>query len=59
LGPVLQTVGEFYESEGEEKLRDAVKIAEPVIIIGLGIVVGGIVLSVMMPMLDITTANGM
>ncbi len=59
LGPVLQTVGEFYESEGEEKLRDAVKIAEPVIIIGLGIVVGGIVLSVMMPMLDITTAKGM
>lgn len=59
LGPVLQTVGEFYESEGEEKLRDAVKIAEPVIIIGLGIVVGGIVLSVMLPMLDITTAKGM
>ena len=59
LGPVLQTVGEFYETEGEEKLRDAVKIAEPVIIIGLGIVVGGIVLSVMLPMLDITTAKGM
>ena len=59
LGPVLQTVGEFYESEGEEKLRDAVKIAEPVIIILLGFVVGGIVLSVMLPMLDITTAKGM
>jgi type IV pilus assembly protein PilC len=58
LGPVLQTVGEFYETEGEEKLRDAVKIAEPVIIIGLGIVVGGVVLSIMLPMLDITTATG-
>ncbi len=58
LGSVLQTVGEFYESEGEEKLRDAVKIAEPVVIIGLGVVVGGIVLSVMLPMLDITTAKG-
>lgn len=59
LGSVLQTVGEFYESEGEEKLRDTVKIAEPVIIIGLGIVVGGIVLSVMLPMLDITTGQGL
>lgn len=59
LGAVLQTVGEFYETEGEEKLRDTVKIAEPVIIIGLGFVVGGIVLSVMLPMLDITTAKGM
>jgi type II secretory pathway component PulF len=59
LGSVLQTVGEFYESEGEEKLRDSVKIAEPVIIIGLGIVVGGIVLSVMLPMLDITTGQGL
>lgn len=59
LGSVLQTVGEFYESEGEEKLRDAVKIAEPVIIVGLGIVVGGIVLSVMLPMLDITTGQGL
>lgn len=58
LGAVLQTVGEFYETEGEEKLRDTVKIAEPVIIIGLGFVVGGIVLSVMLPMLDITTAKG-
>lgn len=59
LGSVLQTVGEFYESEGEEKLRDSVKIAEPAIIIGLGVVVGGIVLSVMLPMLDITTAKGL
>jgi len=59
LGAVLQTVGEFFESEGEERLRDTVKIAEPVIIIGLGIVVGGIVLSVMLPMLDITTGQGL
>ena len=59
LGNVLQTIGEFYESEGEQYLRDAVKIAEPAIIVGLGLVVGVIVLAVMLPLLDLSTAGGM
>lgn len=59
LGGVLQTIGEFYESEGEQHLRDAVKIAEPAIIVGLGLVVGVIVLAVMLPLLDLSTAGGM
>lgn len=59
LGPVLQSVGEFYESEGEQHLRDAVKLAEPAIIVGLGIVVGVTVLAVMLPLLDLSTAGGM
>lgn len=59
LGSVLQTVGEFYESEGEQLLRDAVKIAEPAIIVGLGLVVGVIVLAVMLPLLDLSTAGRM
>lgn len=57
LGEVLQTVGEFYESEGEQHLRDAVKIAEPAIIVGLGVVVGIVVLAVMLPLLDLSTAG--
>ncbi len=56
LGSVLQSVGEFYESEGEQYLRDAVKIAEPAIIVGLGMIVGVIVLAVMLPLLDLSTA---
>lgn len=59
LGSVLQTVGEFYESEGEQYLRDAVKIAEPAIIVVLGVVVGAIVLAVMLPLLDLSAAGGM
>ncbi len=57
LGAVLQTVGEFYESEGEQQLRDAVKIAEPAIIVVLGMIVGLIVLAVMLPLLDLSTAG--
>lgn len=59
LGNVLQTVGEFFESEGEQHLRDAVKIAEPAIIVIVGLVVGAIVLAVMLPMLDLSTAGAM
>lgn len=58
LGSVLQTVGEFFESEGEQFMRDAVKVAEPAIIVVVGLVVGAIVLAVMLPMLDLSTAGG-
>jgi type II secretory pathway component PulF len=59
LGSVMQMVGEYYESEGEQRLRDAVKIVEPAIIVGLGLVIGAIVLAVMLPLLDLSTARGM
>ncbi|HAC91949.1 MAG TPA: hypothetical protein DCF63_15190 [Planctomycetaceae bacterium] len=59
LGSVLQTVGEFYEGQGEQKLRDAVKIAEPAIIVAMGLIIGTIVLSVMLPLLNLSTAAGM
>ncbi|TWT35922.1 Type II secretion system protein F [Posidoniimonas corsicana] len=58
LSGVLQTVGEFFESEGEQQLKELVKIAEPVIIVLLGVVVGGIVLAVMLPMLDLSATGG-
>ena len=57
MGEVLKNVGEYYESEGERYLRDIIKIAEPAVIVFLGIVVAGIVMSIMLPMLDATTAH--
>jgi type IV pilus assembly protein PilC len=57
LANVMQTVGEFHESEGEQLLRDGVKILEPIIIVGLGIVVAGVVLAVMLPLLDLSTSH--
>lgn len=54
---VLQSVGEYYENEGERRLRSLVKMLEPTIIIGLGGVVGVVVLSIILPLLDVTTAS--
>jgi type II secretory pathway component PulF len=57
LGQVLQTVGEFYEDEGERHLRDMIKILEPAIILSLGLVVSIVVLSVVLPLLDVSTIS--
>ncbi len=57
LGEVLQAVGEFYEEEGERKLRQAVKLLEPAIILMMGAVVATVVLSVMLPLLDVSSVG--
>jgi type II secretory pathway component PulF len=57
LGQVLQTVGEYYEDEGERALRDLIKVLEPAIIVGLGGLVAMVVLSVMLPLLDVSTMS--
>jgi type II secretory pathway component PulF len=57
LGQVLQTIGEFYEDEGERHIRDLIKILEPAIILSLGVVVAVVVLSVVLPLLDVSTVS--
>jgi len=57
LPSVLQSVGEYFEDEGERRLRTLVKMLEPAIIIGLGGVVAVVVLSIILPLLDVTTAS--
>jgi type II secretory pathway component PulF len=57
LPNVLQSVGEYFEDEGERRLRTLVKMLEPAIIIGLGGVVAVVVLSIILPLLDVTTAS--
>jgi type II secretory pathway component PulF len=57
MGDVLKNVGEYYEGEGERYLREIVKIAEPAIIVILGVIVAGVVMSIMLPMLDATTGH--
>jgi type II secretory pathway component PulF len=57
LPSVLQSVGEYFEEEGERRLRTLVKLLEPAIIIGLGAIVALVVLSIVLPLLDVTTAS--
>ncbi|WP_166831003.1 type II secretion system F family protein [Thalassoroseus pseudoceratinae] len=57
LGDVLQTVGQFYEDEGERHVRQLVKLMEPIVIVIMGVVVAGVVLAVMLPLLDVSTMS--
>jgi type II secretory pathway component PulF len=55
LGGVTQLLGEHFEEEGENRLRELVAILEPAVTVAMGVVVAMIVLAVMLPMLDLTT----
>jgi len=52
LAMVAQLTGEFYEEEGETRLRDLATILEPLIIVVMGAVVAFVVVSVMLPVFD-------
>jgi type II secretory pathway component PulF len=55
LGSVTQLIGEHFEEEGETRMRELVTVLEPLITVGMGVVVAIIVLAVMLPMFDLTT----
>lgn len=55
VGEVLEDIGGYYEEEAIRNLKRLIVAIEPAIILVMGLMVAGIVLSVMLPMLDITT----
>ena len=50
---MLDKVAEYYESEVEEATKRLTSAMEPLIIVVLAVVVGGVVGAIMMPMLSI------
>lgn len=57
LEMVLTTAGAHYRNEGTTRLHQVLKLSEPLIIILLGIFVGVVVASVLLPMLDVQSAG--
>lgn len=57
LPVVLMSIGEYFEDEGERALRSTTKMLEPAIIVCLGVVVATVVLSIVLPLLDVTTVS--
>jgi type II secretory pathway component PulF len=57
LDVVIESVGEFYEDDGERRVRQLVKLLEPAIIVVMGIIVATVVLAVMLPLLDVSTMS--
>ena len=57
IAEVLEDIGEFYEEEAARRIKRLITAFEPVIILCMGVVVAGIVMSVMLPLLDVSTAQ--
>ncbi|MGI9473858.1 MAG: type II secretion system F family protein [Rubripirellula sp.] len=55
IAEVLEDVGAFYEEEAERRIKRLVVALEPAIIVIMGVLVAGIVMSVMLPLLDVST----
>lgn len=55
LTEVALTIGQFYEEDGERQIRQVMKLMEPAIILSMGVFVAFVVLSIMLPLLDVST----
>jgi type II secretory pathway component PulF len=55
LAEVTQLLGEYYEEEAENKMKQVVRLLEPLITVVMGAIVAFVVLSVMLPIFDLSS----
>jgi type II secretory pathway component PulF len=55
MGPLLLSIADFLDEDNEVVLKSLTSILEPAILIGLGILVGFVALSMFMPLFDLTS----
>lgn len=56
LASVMQSVGEYYEDDGEQQLKQLAKLLEPAILVVMGVVVSLVVSAVILPLLDVSSS---
>ncbi len=55
LEAMLLKLAEIYDLETDNSLKRMLSLLEPVIILGMGVVVGAVVISVLLPIFDLDT----
>lgn len=58
LDVMLNKVADFYEEEVDQAVENLTAMLEPMIIVGLGIVIGGLVISMYLPIFSMANAIG-
>lgn len=58
LGPVMGAMATHMETDNEVLLRSVTKLAEPIILSLLGVIVGFVAISLFLPLFDLTAAAG-
>lgn len=57
MGPLLLNISDFLDEDNEVVIKSLTSILEPLILVGLGLVVGFVALSMFMPLFDLTSAS--
>jgi type IV pilus assembly protein PilC len=57
LDAMLSKIADFYDSEVDTAVKGLTSIIEPVVIVLMGFVIGGIVMAIFMPMLDMVAIH--
>jgi type II secretory pathway component PulF len=57
LGEVAAMLGTYFEEDAETRMRSLVRLLEPAITVGMGAVVAAIVMSVMLPIFDLSSMS--
>jgi type II secretory pathway component PulF len=57
LAPVLSSVAEFMDEDTEQTIKTVTGLLEPLILLFLGLVVGTMAISMMLPLFDLTAAG--
>lgn len=55
LDDILNKTADFYDDEVEQAIQTTTSLIEPLLIVIMGVVIGGIVISIMLPMFDMYT----
>jgi type II secretory pathway component PulF len=58
IGPVFLDMAEFMDQENEALVRNLSRLLEPIMLLALGLVVGFVALSVLLPLFDLTSLAG-
>ena len=53
MDAMLQKIADFYEDEVDAAVKDLLTLLEPIMIVFLGVVVGGIVISMYLPLFSL------
>jgi len=58
LGPLMVTVADFLDEENDVRIRSLTSLIEPLILVLLGVMVGGMAISMFLPLFDLTAGAG-
>ena len=56
VAPVLEQIAPYYKEKMEEMIAKVTKLMEPLIIVGMGATIAGIMLAIYMPMFEMAGA---